>query len=248
MRSIDMIPIFELLKGELRMKSIVMIVCLSVLFLSIAPGLVSGEDARSNNSHVFSTMEPPVSTPIVVENLSVDCGGVITIPVNINRTAVPAGDVAIVRGSSVQSVDHVSSRVVYGEVRSYSLKRNVTNSVGFDTASHNVFLTKTAENIAPDSDPAAMTSHSLEPDITSAGGNATVLSDLLPDTFEVKSVELKGAGQEPAYEVIATKEARILGLVPVSMDIEMVVDASNGEIGVTKKPWWGFLCSGCVIR
>ena len=230
------------------MKSIVMIVCLSVLFLSITSGLVSGEDARSNNSHIFSTMEPPVSAPIVVENLSADCGGVVTIPVNVNRTAVPAGDVVIAEGSSVRLVDRVSSGVVYGEVRSFSMERNVTGSVGFDSTPRNVFLVKTAEDISPDSDPVAMTSHSFEPDITSAGGNATVLQDMLPDTFEVKSVELKGAGQEPAYEVIATKDVRILGLVPVSMDIEMVVDASNGEIEITKKPWWGFLCSGCVIR
>lgn len=227
MRSIDMIPIFELLEGELRMKSIITVVCLSVLFLSIAPGLVSGEDVMSNNSPIFSTMEPPVSAPIVVENLSADCGGVVTIPVNISRTTVPVGDVGIVQGSS---------GVVYGEVRSFSV----------GSASRNVFLTKTDENISPDSDPAAMTSHSFEPDVTCAGGNATVLYDLLPDTFEVKSVESKSAGQEPVYDVIATKEVRILGLVPVSMDIEMVVDASNGEIEVTKKPWWGFLCSGGV--
>ncbi|MEA1999455.1 MAG: S8 family serine peptidase [Euryarchaeota archaeon] len=43
------------------MKSIVMIVCLSVLFLSIAPGLVSGGDSMSNNTRIYSTMEPPVS-------------------------------------------------------------------------------------------------------------------------------------------------------------------------------------------
>ncbi len=236
MRSIDMIPIFKLLEGELRMKSIVMIVCLSVLFLSITSGLVSGEDAGSNNSPIFSTMEPPVSAPIVVENLSADCGGVVTIPVNINRTAVPAGDVVIAQGSSVSSVDRVSSGVVYGEVRSFSV----------ESASRNVFLVKTDENISPDSDPAAMTSYSFDPDLTCISGNATVLQDLLPETFEVKSVELKGAGQEPVYDVIATKEVRILGLVPVSMDLEMVVDASNGEIEVTKKPWWGFLCSGGV--
>lgn len=236
MRSIDMIPIFKLLEGELRMKSIVMIVCLSVLFLSITSGLVSGEDARSNNSPIFSTMEPPVSAPIVVENLSAGWGGVITIPVNINRTTVPAGDVAIVRGSSVRSADPVSSGVVYGEVRSFS----------FVSASRNASIAKTAENLSLDSDPVAMTSHSFEPDVTCAGGNATVLSGMLPETFEVKSVELKGAGQEPVYEVIATKDVRILGLVPVSMDVELVVDASNGEIEVTKKPWWGFLCSGGV--
>jgi hypothetical protein len=221
------------------MKSIVMVMCLSVLFLSIAPGLVSGEDVRSNNSHVFSTMEPPVSAPIVVENLSADCGGVITIPVNISRTAVPAGDVGIAKESPIRSVDRVSSGVVYGEVRSFSV-------FSVDTASRNVFLTKTAENISQDSDPAATTSHSPEPDITSAGGNATVLSNMLPETFEVKSAELKSAMQEPVYEVIATKEARLFGLVPVSMDVEMEVDVSNGEIEVTKKPWWGFLCSGGV--
>jgi hypothetical protein len=178
----------------------------------------------------------PVSAPIVVENLSSDYDGVITIPVNISRTAVPAGDVVIAKESPIRSVDRVSSGVVYGEVRSFSV----------ESASRNVFLVKTAENISQDSDPAAMTSYSLEPDINSAGGNATVLSDLLPETFEVKSAELKGAMQEPVYEVIATKEVRILGLVPVSMDLEMEVDASNGEIEVTKKPWWGFLCSGGV--
>ncbi|KAB3547988.1 MAG: hypothetical protein C5617_000770 [ANME-2 cluster archaeon] len=181
-------------------------------------------------------MEPPVSAPIVVENLSADWGGVITIPVNINRTTVPAGDVAIVRGSSVRSADPVSSGVVYGEVRSFS----------FVSASRNASIAKTAENLSLDSDPVAMTYHSFEPDVTCAGGNATVLSGMLPETFEVKSVELKGAGQEPVYEVIATKDVRILGLVPVSMDVELVVDASNGEIEVTKKPWWGFLCSGGV--
>ena len=228
------------------MKSIVMIVCLSVLFLSITSGLVSGEDARSNNSHVFSTMEPPVSAPIVVENLSADCGGVVTIPVNVNRTAVPAGDVVTAEGSSVRSVDRVSSGVVYGEVRSFSIGCNVTDSVGFDDVSRSVSLVKTDENRSQDSDPAAMTSHSFDPDITYISGNATVLSDLLPETFEVKSVELRSAEQEPVYEVIATKEARILGLVPVSMDIEMEVNTSNGEIEITKKPWWGFLCSGGV--
>ena len=236
-----MIPVCELLEGELRMKSIIMVVCLSVLFLSIAPGIVSGDDVESNNSHLFSTMEPPVSAPIVVENLSADCGGVVTIPVNVVRTAVPAGDVPIVQGSFVRSVDPISSGIGYGEVRSFS----------FVSASHNASIAKTAENISLDSDPAAMTSHSPEPDVTCAdenitGGDVKVLSDLLHETFEVKSVELKGAGQEPVYEVIATKEVKILGLVPVSIDIEMVVDVSNGGIEVTKKPWWGFLCFGGV--
>ena len=211
------------------MKSIV--ICLSVLFLSITSGLVSGEDAVSNSSGAFFITDP-VSAPIVVENLSSDCGGVITIPVNINRTAVPAGDVVIAKESPIQSADRVSPGVVYAEF-------------SVESASRNVFLVKTADNISQDSDPAAMTSHSLDPGITCTDENATVL-DLLPETFKVKSVEPKSVEQEPVYEVIATKEVRILGLVPVSMDLEMEVNASNGEIEVTKKPWWGFLCSGGV--
>ncbi|MEA3282917.1 MAG: hypothetical protein U9Q68_10290, partial [Euryarchaeota archaeon] len=110
------------------MKSIVIIVYLSVLFLSITSGLVSGEDAMPNSSGAFFISDP-VSAPIVVENLSVGCGGAITIPVNINRTMVPADDMVISKEPPIQSVDHVSSGVVCGEVRLFSV----------DTESRNVF-------------------------------------------------------------------------------------------------------------
>jgi len=63
-------------------------------------------------------------------------------------------------------------------------------------------------------------------------------------TANIKRIELKNIEQEPVYEVKALREGRVLGLFPVSMDIEMRVNANNGETELTKKPWWSVLCSG----
>ena len=73
-----------------------------------------------------------------------------------------------------------------------------------------------------------------------------VLPDMLSKTktANIKRIELKNIEQEPVYEVKALREGRVLGLFPVSMDIEMRVNANNGETELTKKPWWSVLCSG----
>lgn len=60
-------------------------------------------------------------------------------------------------------------------------------------------------------------------------------------------IELKevGSGEEmkAAYEVRIQKEAKILGMFKTRMQVEAQVDAENGEIIRTKKPWWAFLAS-----
>lgn len=73
-----------------------------------------------------------------------------------------------------------------------------------------------------------------------------VMPDMLPKTktVNIKRIELKSIEQEPVYEVKATREGRVLGLFPVSMDVEMQVNANSGEMELTKKPWWSVLCSG----
>jgi len=73
-----------------------------------------------------------------------------------------------------------------------------------------------------------------------------VLPDMLSKTktANIKRIELKNIEQEPVYEVKALREGRVLGLFSVSMDIEMRVNANNGETELTKKPWWSVLCSG----
>ncbi|MFC1741465.1 hypothetical protein ACFL3V_02935 [Nanoarchaeota archaeon] len=61
------------------------------------------------------------------------------------------------------------------------------------------------------------------------------------------SIELKevSSGNEvrAAYEVQAQKESKLLGLFKKKMQVQAQVDAENGEIIRTKKPWWAFLAS-----
>jgi hypothetical protein len=61
------------------------------------------------------------------------------------------------------------------------------------------------------------------------------------------SIELKEVGQgekvKAAYEVKVQKEAKILGLFKTKMQVQAQVDAENGEVIQTNKPWWAFLAS-----
>lgn len=60
-------------------------------------------------------------------------------------------------------------------------------------------------------------------------------------------IQLKevGSGNEirAAYQVQATKRAKLLGVFDVTMPVEAEVDAENGELIRTGKPWWAFLAS-----
>lgn len=61
------------------------------------------------------------------------------------------------------------------------------------------------------------------------------------------SIELKevGTGQQirAAYEIQAQKEAKILGMFKTKMQVKAQVDAENGEIIRTQKPWWAFMAT-----
>ena len=58
-------------------------------------------------------------------------------------------------------------------------------------------------------------------------------------------IELKevGSGQQirAAYEIQLQKEAKVLGLFKARMQVEAQIDAENGEVIRTGKPWWAFL-------
>jgi len=60
-------------------------------------------------------------------------------------------------------------------------------------------------------------------------------------------IELKEVGQgeqtRAAYEVHAEKEAKLFGLFKTKMQVQAQVDAENGEVIQSKKPWWAFLAS-----
>lgn len=57
----------------------------------------------------------------------------------------------------------------------------------------------------------------------------------------VKEIELKEEGTELIYSVKGTKEAKILGIIPVSLEIKTKVNAETGDIISISKPWWSFL-------
>jgi len=61
-------------------------------------------------------------------------------------------------------------------------------------------------------------------------------------TIELKEVG-NGNQTRAAYEVQAQKQARFLGLFKMKMQVQAQVDAENGEVIKTGKPWWAFLAS-----
>lgn len=61
------------------------------------------------------------------------------------------------------------------------------------------------------------------------------------------SLELKEVGQgnqtKLAYELNTQKQSKVLGLFKARMQVQAQIDAENGEIIQTNKPWWAFLAS-----
>lgn len=61
------------------------------------------------------------------------------------------------------------------------------------------------------------------------------------------SIELKevGSGDKArmAYEVKTQKKAKLFGIFGANMKVEAQIDAENGEVIKSKKPWWAFLAS-----
>jgi hypothetical protein len=61
-------------------------------------------------------------------------------------------------------------------------------------------------------------------------------------TMELREV---GTGNQTrvAYEIKTQKQSKVLGLFRAQMEVQVQVDAENGEIIQTKKPWWAFLAT-----
>jgi hypothetical protein len=80
-------------------------------------------------------------------------------------------------------------------------------------------------------------------------GDRTV--NVVPDTavaraleteqISLERVELKVRNEAPVYVVRGSKKARLLNIIPVSMDVEIEVSADRGTIISVTKPWWSFL-------
>ncbi|MFH1785105.1 MAG: hypothetical protein ABH842_01635 [Candidatus Micrarchaeota archaeon] len=60
---------------------------------------------------------------------------------------------------------------------------------------------------------------------------------------ELKSVYLKSEPGGVVYHINATKKAKVLFFFDADMDVEIQLDATNGELLKENKPWWAFLAS-----
>ncbi len=61
---------------------------------------------------------------------------------------------------------------------------------------------------------------------------------------EPEEVELEKEGDKLVYKVKKTEERRFLGLIPVNVVRETVVDATTSDIISENLPWWAFLTFG----
>jgi hypothetical protein len=75
----------------------------------------------------------------------------------------------------------------------------------------------------------------------------TAIARLQMKSCEGCVIELKevGSGEQTraAYEVQAQKQSRVLGIFKAQMQVRAEIDAENGEVIMTKKPWWAFLAA-----
>ncbi|MBL7206522.1 MAG: hypothetical protein ISS36_02905 [Candidatus Aenigmarchaeota archaeon] len=65
--------------------------------------------------------------------------------------------------------------------------------------------------------------------------------DIAQDLVSVETLELDIDEEKPIYRAKGTEEKSFLGIIPVSVDVEVKVDAQTGETEVSDKPWWDFL-------
>jgi hypothetical protein len=60
----------------------------------------------------------------------------------------------------------------------------------------------------------------------------------------IKEIKLLKKLDIPVYSVAAVKPGRLLGIIPISMNVNYEIAATNGELIATNKPWWSFLIFG----
>jgi len=81
---------------------------------------------------------------------------------------------------------------------------------------------------------------------TSAGNKEVKIlpeeaSSKATEISKISEIELIEESQKPVYSVKGTKQARILFIFPVEMEIGTKVNAETGNIISISKPWWSFL-------
>jgi len=82
------------------------------------------------------------------------------------------------------------------------------------------------------------------PTLVSLSEYEPVLSSSLEKSAikSIESIEVKEVNSEPVYQVKGVREAKLLWIIPVDMQVTVNIDAT-GAIETVETPWWGFLAS-----
>lgn len=68
------------------------------------------------------------------------------------------------------------------------------------------------------------------------------ISDMLIEQKQLKTVEnIKLDSDKKQYSATGYRDAKLLFFIPISLKVELKIDALTGEIKQINKPWWGFL-------
>ncbi len=238
------------------MKKIAAIVCALALLMSV--GIVGGGE-------VVITDPPKTTNPVIeVENLSAYTEANtdrFVIPTQLNISTEHQLIVPMQKSKETISIEGNISKISEHVIPIKNINLTHENEtliiearVTFNkTEPHNISIEKGDENLVLNSND-VMVCTNLILELDTAGiyvktGDMKKEIKILPDMAldkvkgsSIKSIELKSIEQEPVYKIKATREGRILGIFPVTMDIGIDVNANCGEIKV-KKPWWSLLCS-----
>ncbi|MHB8831457.1 MAG: hypothetical protein ACYC44_05090 [Patescibacteria group bacterium] len=76
----------------------------------------------------------------------------------------------------------------------------------------------------------------------SAIKNSQEISDMLLEQKLLKTVEdIKLDSEKKQYSATGYRNAKLLFFIPISLKVELKIDALTGDIKHMNKPWWGFL-------
>ncbi len=82
----------------------------------------------------------------------------------------------------------------------------------------------------------------VEEDEESAIKSSKEVSDMLVEQKQLKTVEdIKLDSDKKQYSATGYRNAKLLFFIPISLKVELKIDALTGDIKQINKPWWGFL-------
>ena len=61
---------------------------------------------------------------------------------------------------------------------------------------------------------------------------------------QIREMKLERKGNKLVYVVAATKQGRLLGIIPVNVSVNYEISATDGSTITVNRPWWSFLVLG----